>query len=82
MEAAAERAPPMTISLIEASLLGQQPVDPDELSESELEILLASVAAGPLTPHGQAFYDKLNADGLGIGMTEVGNLVYGLNEQL
>ena len=71
----------MTMSRTEAAFRGLQPVDPDELGNVEFDTLLTGLASGPLTPQGQAFYDWLNADGLGVGMTEGGTLVYGPNER-
>jgi hypothetical protein len=77
---AAEQNPTMTMSRIEAALRGLQPVDPGTLDDDEHAALLLGIARGPLTPQGQAFYDKMATDGLGVGMTEDGTLVYGKNE--
>jgi hypothetical protein len=77
---AAERNPTMTMSRIEAALRGLQPADPGDLDEGELDALLDGLADGPLTAQGQAFYDKVNADGLGVGIADDGTVVYGPNE--
>ena len=77
---AAERNPTMTMSRIEAALRGLRSADPGNLDEGELDTFLDGLADGPLTPQGQALYDTLNADGLGVGIADDGTLVYGPNE--
>lgn len=77
---AAEQNPTMTMTRIEAALRGLQPVDPGELDDDEHDELLLSLAKAPLTPQGQAFYEKLAGDGLGVGIADDGTLVYGPNE--
>ncbi len=77
---AAERNPTMTMSRIEAALRGLQPVDPGDLDDDEHDEFLLGLAKAPLTPQGEAFYEKMAADGLGVGIADDGTVVYGPNE--
>lgn len=77
-----EPNPTTALSRVEAALRGLQPVSLGDLDEAEIDALMDGLAKGPLTPQGQAFYDKMAADGLGVGMAEDGTLVYGANESV
>jgi hypothetical protein len=77
---AAERTPTMTMSRIEAALRGLQPVDPGDLDDDEHDEFLLGLAKAPLTPQGEAVYEKMTADGLGVGIADDGTVVYGPNE--
>ena len=70
----------MTMSRIEAALRGLQPVDPGQLEDNEHEAFVLGLAKAPLTPQGQRIYERMAQEGLGVGMTEDGTLVYGATE--
>lgn len=79
---AAERNPEMTMSRIEAALRGLAPVDPGALDDDEFDQLMTGIGKTPPSADARAFYQRMNEQGIGVGMDDDGNLVFGDNEPL
>ncbi|MCL2716219.1 MAG: ParD-like family protein [Alphaproteobacteria bacterium] len=76
---AVEHDPSFNLSRIDRALRGIEPVALDGLSRQELDLLFLGMAQAGPTPQEEAFWRDRRERGLGVGLDDDGNLIYGAN---
>ncbi len=74
---AVERDPEMRYSRIDRALRGLEAIDPDSLDAAAQEAFIAQMADAPATPEAQDFWRDRQRRGVGVGLDENDELVFG-----
>jgi len=74
---AVERDPTVGYTRLEMALRGLEPVAIDNLDEQEQEELILGMAGAPVTPQEDDFWRDRRKQGVGVGLDDDDNLIYG-----